>query len=87
MEKCTMFQENNPRSLERYSSAMTLSDMEVFIFPELLYALVLANIMSPAALEMAQRPLVQRTGKADAVAPRTPAEAVHHGPFLLQSRP
>ena len=33
--------------LEKYSSAFTLSDMEIFIFPELLYALVLANIMSP----------------------------------------
>jgi hypothetical protein len=32
---------------ERKSSAVTLSDMEVFIFPELIYALVLANIMSP----------------------------------------
>jgi hypothetical protein len=36
-----------PRDLERCSSAVTLSDMEVFIFPELLYSLVLANIMSP----------------------------------------
>jgi hypothetical protein len=35
------------RELERCSSAVTLSDMEVFIFPELLYSLVLANIMSP----------------------------------------
>jgi hypothetical protein len=35
------------RELERRSSAVTLSDMEVFIFPELMYALVLANIMSP----------------------------------------
>ncbi len=35
------------RDLERKSSAVTLSDMEVFIFPELMYALVLANIMSP----------------------------------------
>ena len=35
------------RNLERRSSAVTLSDMEVFIFPELMYALVLANIMSP----------------------------------------
>jgi hypothetical protein len=34
-------------TLEKYSSAFTLSDMEVFIFPELFYALVLANIMSP----------------------------------------
>lgn len=33
--------------LEKYSSAMTLSDMEIFVFPELMYALVLANIMSP----------------------------------------
>jgi len=35
------------RELERRSSAITLSDMEVFIFPELMYSLVLANIMSP----------------------------------------
>ncbi|HSV27598.1 MAG TPA: hypothetical protein VLH60_06870 [Sedimentisphaerales bacterium] len=33
--------------LEKYSSAVTLSDMEVFVFPELIYSLVLANIMSP----------------------------------------
>jgi hypothetical protein len=33
--------------LEKYSSAFTLSDMEVFIFPDLFYPLVLANIMSP----------------------------------------
>lgn len=32
---------------ELRSSACTLSDMEIFIFPELLYALVLANILSP----------------------------------------
>jgi hypothetical protein len=37
----------NQKQLEKYSSAFTLSDMEIFIFPELLYALVLANIMSP----------------------------------------
>ena len=35
------------KQLEKYSSAFTLSDMEIFIFPDLLYALVLANIMSP----------------------------------------
>jgi hypothetical protein len=34
-------------TLEKYSSAMTLSDMELFVFPELMYSLVLANIMSP----------------------------------------
>jgi hypothetical protein len=33
--------------LEKYSSALTLSDMEIFVFPELAYSLVLANIMSP----------------------------------------
>jgi len=33
--------------LEKYSSAFTLSDMEIFIFPELLYSLVLANVLSP----------------------------------------
>ncbi|HEV58927.1 MAG TPA: hypothetical protein ENN87_15770 [Phycisphaerales bacterium] len=37
----------NPQDLEKYSSAITLSDMEVFVFPELMYSLVLANIMSP----------------------------------------
>lgn len=36
-----------PKTMEKYSSAFTLSDMEVFLFPELMYALVLANIMSP----------------------------------------
>ncbi len=42
-----MYNENDKQSIERYSSAITLSDMEVFIFPELLYSLMLANIMSP----------------------------------------
>ena len=35
------------QQLEKYTSAITLSDMEVFVFPELMYSLVLANIMSP----------------------------------------
>jgi len=35
------------RELEMRSSAVTLSDMEVFIFPELMYSLFLANLMSP----------------------------------------
>ena len=34
--------------LEKYSSAATLSDMEIFVYPELLYPLVLANVLSPA---------------------------------------
>ncbi len=33
-------------TMEKYSSAFTISDMEVFLFPELMMALVLANIMS-----------------------------------------
>ncbi len=33
--------------MEMSSAAVTLSDMEIFIFPELMYSLVLANIMSP----------------------------------------
>ena len=37
----------NSEQLEKYTSAMTLSDMEIFVFPELMYSLVLANIMSP----------------------------------------
>ena len=32
---------------EKFSSAFTLSDMEIFIFPELLFSLVIANILSP----------------------------------------
>jgi hypothetical protein len=37
----------NKSELERRSSAVTLSDMEIFIFPELMFSLLLANIMSP----------------------------------------
>lgn len=33
--------------MEKQSSAVTLSDMEIFMFPELMYSLLLANIMSP----------------------------------------
>lgn len=38
---------SNRKNLEKYSSAFTLSNMEVFIFPELFYPIVIANIMSP----------------------------------------
>jgi hypothetical protein len=37
----------NPQQLEKYTSAITLSDMEIFVFPELMFSLVLADIMSP----------------------------------------
>lgn len=42
-----MYDPGNRLSLEKYSSAVTLSDMEIFVFPELMFALVLANIASP----------------------------------------
>jgi len=38
---------SDKKTLEKYSSAFTLSDMEIFVFPELLFPLVIANIMSP----------------------------------------
>jgi hypothetical protein len=37
----------NPQQLEKYTSAITLSDMEIFVFPELMLSLVLADIISP----------------------------------------
>ena len=43
-------------AIEKYSSAFTLSDMEIFVFPELMYALVLANIMSPIIWEWKKDP-------------------------------
>ena len=42
--------------LEKYSSAFTLSDMEIFIFPDLFYPLVMANIMSPIIWEWRNDP-------------------------------
>ncbi len=38
---------SDKKTLEKYSSAFSLSDMEIFVFPDLLYPLVIANIMSP----------------------------------------
>ncbi len=38
---------NNNKESEKFSSSFTLSDMEIFIFPELFYPLVLSNIISP----------------------------------------
>ncbi len=38
---------SDKRTMEKYSSAFSLSDMEIFVFPELLFPLVIANIMSP----------------------------------------
>lgn len=44
------------KDIEKYSSAVTLSDMEIFIFPELLYSLVLANIISPVIWSWKESP-------------------------------
>lgn len=51
-----MYRPEDPNSLEKYSSAVTLSDMEIFIFPEIMYSLVLANIMSPITWELREDP-------------------------------
>jgi len=51
------------KNLEKYSSAFTLSDMEIFIFPELLYALVLANIISPEIWKWRDDPWFSGIGK------------------------
>jgi len=47
MDSKTIPDFSDRKILEKYSSAFTLSDMEIFIFPDLFYPLVLANIMSP----------------------------------------
>jgi hypothetical protein len=44
----------NLQQLEKYTSAITLSDMEIFVFPELMYSLVLADIMSPVIWQWRQ---------------------------------
>ena len=44
------------KELEKLSSCYTLSDMEIFIFPELFYSLVLANICSPLIWEWKKDP-------------------------------
>ena len=42
--------------VEKYSCAVTLSDLEIFVYPELLYSLVLANIMSPVVWQWRDDP-------------------------------
>lgn len=51
-----MTDKNIGKDFARKSAAVTLSDMEIFIFPELMYSLVLANIMSPAIWRWAEDP-------------------------------
>ncbi len=42
--------------VHKYSCAVTLSDLEIFVHPELLYSLVLANIMSPLVWQWREDP-------------------------------
>ena len=51
------------RQAEKYSSAISLSDMEIFVFPELLFALVLANTMSPRIWEWRADPWFKKLDK------------------------
>jgi len=51
------------KTLEKYSSAYTLSDMEIFIFPDLFYPLVLADIMSPELWKWRDDPWFQDVEK------------------------
>ncbi len=51
------------KELEKLSSAITLSDMEIFVFPELMYALLLANIMSPVIWEWRKDPWFKKIDK------------------------
>lgn len=49
--------------VHKYSCAVTLSDLEIFVFPELLYSLVLANIMSPLVWEWRDDPWFAKMDK------------------------
>ena len=57
------------RDLERKSAAATLSDMEIFIFPELLYSLMLANIlrnrMPDQTIEVSAEEAILKAGARD----------------------
>jgi hypothetical protein len=52
---------SDKKTLEKFSSAFTLSDMEIFIFPELFYPLVIADIMSPI-LSKKRASIIRLTG-------------------------
>lgn len=58
-----MYNPDDAMSVEKYSSAVTLSDMEVFIFPELMFSLFLANTMSPLLWRYAEDPWFRKNGK------------------------
>lgn len=56
------------RELEKKSSAISLSDMEMFIFPDLIFSLVLANIMSPILWRWREDPWFTEFNKRGTVA-------------------
>ena len=80
-----MYFADDPESVEKYSSAVTLSDMEVFIFPELMFSLVLANIMSPLAWQWKKDPWFKDLKKKESVQKTSPHKTVYHGSFFIQS--
>lgn len=59
---------NQQRELEKKSSAISLSDMEMFIFPDLIFSLVLANIMSPILWRWREDPWFTEFNKRGTVA-------------------
>ena len=50
-------------TLEKFSAAASLSDMEIYVFPELLYPMVIANIMSPIIWEWRNDPWFKDIGR------------------------
>ena len=58
-ERRTALTDTTERHEEMLTSAVTLSDMEIFIFPELLIAGALANLMSPLIWEWKRHPHFQ----------------------------
>jgi hypothetical protein len=60
-----VYNPDDPQSVEKYSCATTLSDMEMFVFPELLYALVLANTMSPLLWQWREDPWFHKMKKSN----------------------
>jgi hypothetical protein len=54
---------NSSRDREMRSAAVTLSDMEIFVFPELMMALLLANLMSPRIWKWREDPWFEGLAK------------------------
>lgn len=54
---------NPSRDMEMRSAAVTLSDMEIFVFPELMMALLLANLMSPRIWKWREDPWFEGLAK------------------------